>query len=198
MLAAIKSCMQSLIWVVVFLTIASIAIVIVAILILDFVQDLPYRSRDNAIFVLTFYTPIVAISAIIVSFLAFAPSQFFQALVLGGSDWLFGQTRFLVLQALPLTAVLTWYCYDYLTPSDIKLAISGGRDLTPHQHGLTTSRYIMTLAIQTPITLFSFLYFETGTHGRSKKPILIAALAAAIVVGTIQGFGAAQMKLRFP
>ncbi len=190
--------MQSLIWVVVFLTIASIAIVIVAILILDFVQDLPYRSRDNAIFVLTFYTPIVAISAIIVSFLAFAPSQFFQALVLGGSDWLFGQTRFLVLQALPLTAVLTWYCYDYLTPSDIKLAISGGRDLTPHQHGLTTSRYIMTLAIQTPITLFSFLYFETGTHGRSKKPILIAALAAAIVVGTIQGFGAAQMKLRFP
>jgi hypothetical protein len=198
MLAAVKSYMQSLIWVVVFLAMASVAIVVVTVLILDFINDLPYRSPDNAIFILTFYTPIFAISAIIASFLAFAPSQFFQALVLGGSDRLFDQTRFLVLQALPLTAVLTWYCYDYLTPADLKLAISGGRDLTPHQHGLTTSRYITTLAIQAPITLFSFLYFETGSRGRSKKPILIAALAAAIVVGTIQGFGDAQMQLRFP
>jgi len=198
MLAAIKSYAQSLIWAVAFLTIASIAIVIAEVLILDFVHDLPYRSRDNAIFILTFSTPIFAISAIIASFLAFAPSQFFQALVLGGSDWLFGQTRFLVLQVLPLTAVLTWYCYDYLTPSDIKLAISGGRHLLPHQHGLTTSRHITTLAIQAPITLFSFLYFETGIRGPSKKPILIAALAAAIVVGAIQGFATAQMQLRFP
>lgn len=196
--AAIRSYAQSLIWVVVLLTIASIATVIASVLILDFVHDLPYRSRDNAIFILSFATPIFAGSAMTASFLVFAPSQFFQALVLGGSDWLFGQTRFLVLQALPLTAVLTWYCYDYLTPSDIKLVISEGRHLIPHQHGLTTSRYIKTLAIQAPITLFGFLYFETGIRGRSKKPILIAALAAAIVAGAIQGFGAAQMQLRSP
>jgi hypothetical protein len=196
--AAIKSYAQSLIWVVLYLTIASIASVIVGVMLLDFVHDLPYRSRDNAIFILTFATPILAVSTIIVSFLVFAPSQFFQAVILGGSDRLFGQTRFLVLQTLPLTAVLTWYCYDYLTPADIKSIISESRHLIPHQHGLTTSRYMMTLAIQAPITLFSFLYFETGTRGRSKKPILIAALAAAIAVGAIQGFGATQMQLRFP
>jgi hypothetical protein len=86
---------------------------------------------------------------------------------------------------LPLTAVLTWYCYDYLTPSNLCFA---GNCMEAYEHGLSIWRYMTALAIQTPVTLFSFLYCNTDLCGRSKKPVLLATLAIAIAIGGIYGY----------
>jgi hypothetical protein len=39
------------------------------------------------------------------------------------------------------------------------------------------------LAVQTPATLFAFLYFEADRQHRPKAPIIIAALVVAIAIG---------------
>jgi hypothetical protein len=85
---------------------------------------------------------------------------------------------------LPLTAVLTWYCYDYLTP-----------DWTLCEHGISISRYLGALAFQVPVTLFSFLYIDAGFRGASKWLIVVAALAIALVVGGICGYVTAQEQI---
>ncbi len=97
--------------------------------------------------------------------------------------------------SLPLTAVLTWYCYDYLTPSDFNLGINAGPDWTPYQHGISISRYMGALAFQAPITLFSFLFIDAGFRGASKWLILVAALVIAIVVGSMYGYVTAQGQI---
>ena len=137
-------------------------------------------------FLMKAYTPVAGIIALIGTFLVFALPQFFQAEVVGALDQIFGdRARFAALLALPLTAVLPWYCYDYLTPSNLCFA---GNCMEPYEHGLSGSRYMMTLVIQTPITLFGFLYFDAGLRGASKRPVVVAALAIAVVIGGIWGF----------
>jgi hypothetical protein len=74
-----------------------------------------------------------------------------------------------VLLALPLTAGLVWYSFDYLTPTDLNLGINTSPDWTPHQHGLTLQRDLATLAFQTPIALFNLWYWDTTMRVRSKK-----------------------------
>jgi hypothetical protein len=74
-----------------------------------------------------------------------------------------------VLPALPVTAVLTWYCYDYLTP-DFNLGINADPDWTPYQHGISIAHYQGALLFQAPVTLFSFLYLDAGFRGASSGP----------------------------
>jgi hypothetical protein len=88
-----------------------------------------FRARQstpdagNAMFLMKAYTPVAGIIALIGTFLVFALPQFFQAEVVGALDQIFGdRARFAALLALPLTAVLPWYCYDYLTPSNLCFA----------------------------------------------------------------------------
>jgi hypothetical protein len=122
--------------------------------------------------------------ATIGSLIMFAPVQAFQVLVIGIMQREFGdRARFAALSSLPITAVLTWYCYDYLTPNEFHLVAKFGPAWAPYQHGISIARYLAALAIQTPVTLFAFLYFEADRHRRSKAPIIIATLVLAIAIG---------------
>jgi hypothetical protein len=88
-----------------------------------------------------------------------------------------------------VSAILTWYCYDYLTPSDFNLAITAGPDWAPYQHGISTSRYSDALSFQAPATLFSFAFLEAKFRGRSVKPVLFAVVAIAVAVSVVWGYG---------
>ncbi|HEY0910500.1 MAG TPA: hypothetical protein VGD75_09755 [Bradyrhizobium sp.] len=96
--------------------------------------------------------------------------------------------------ALPVTAVLTWYCYDYLTPSVPNFA---GNFTEPYTHGLSLRRYVRTLAVQTSVTLFSSLYLSAHISGRSKAALLLAALAMTLVAGEIWGYLMARDQFQF-
>ena len=102
-----------------------------------------------------------------------------------------------VLLALPLTAVLAWYCYDYLTPKDFNLGINESPDWVPYQHGLTLQRYLIMFAIQTLITLFSILNFDAAIRNRAKKPIITCALLFAVVLGVVFGHWIAEAQYKF-
>jgi hypothetical protein len=102
-----------------------------------------------------------------------------------------------VLLALPITAVLAWYSYDYITPTDVNLGINAGPDWTPYRHGLTLQRYVMMLALQTPITLFNILYLDATSCDRSKTPVIIGALLFSVVLGVLYGHWTAEGQYKF-
>jgi hypothetical protein len=189
------SYLQSLLWVALFMALMSAETHIVELLFIDFVHGNPHRTRENAISMMKDGAPISAIIALIGTFLVLTLPQFFQAEVVGASHQIFGdRARFAALLALPLTAVLTWYCYDYLTPSNLCFA---GNCMEPYDHGMSISRYVKALVIQAPITLFGFLYFDAGLRGQSRGPILLAALAVALVAGGIRGYLMARGQFQF-
>jgi heme/copper-type cytochrome/quinol oxidase subunit 4 len=189
---------QSLVWVALFMALACGVMNIVELVFVDFIHGNPNRTQENAKEMMVLFTPLFSITGMIGAILVFTLPQFFQAELIRILDPLFGgRARFAVLAALPLTAVLTWYCYDYLTPTDLNLGINTGADWTPYQHGLSIPRYMRTLAVQAPVTLFSFLYFDASFRGRSRKPVLVAALAATIVIGAIWGYTMARDQFQF-
>jgi hypothetical protein len=189
------SYLQSLIWVALFMALSGSEANIVELLFIDFVHGNPHRTRENAIFMMKAYTPELGVITMIGTFLVFTLPQCFQAEVVSALDQKFGdRARSWALLALPLTAVLTRYCYDYLTPSNLCFA---GNCVEEYEQGLSLSRYMTTLAIQTPITLFSFLYSNACLRGHSKTPILLAALAVALVAGSIWGYLMARGQLQF-
>jgi hypothetical protein len=180
------SYLQSLLWLALFLALMRAETNIVELLLIDFVHGNPHRTQENAIFMMKMNTPLFGAIAFIGTFVVFTLPQFFEAEVVRALDQIFGdRARFAALLALPLTAVLTWYCFDYLTPSNLCFA---GNCMETYEHGLSVSRYVTTLAIQTPITVFNLSYFNAGLSGHSKKPILLAALAATLVAGGIWGY----------
>jgi hypothetical protein len=191
------SYVQSLLWIALFFAVAIGAMNVVQLVILDFIHGNPHRSQSNALFMMTVFTPLFGVIVAIGALLVFALPQIFQALLVGILKRAFGdRARFAVLLALPLTAVLTWYCFDYLTPADFNLGINEGPDWTPYRHGISMARYLTSLGFQAPVTLFGFLYFDAGLKGRARKPVIIAALAIAFVLGAISGFEAAQRQIQ--
>ena len=121
------------------------------------------RTHQDVVSLMVAQTPMIALVTSIGSLLIFTLPQAFQAALVAVLHRA-GRSRFAVLPALPLTAVATWYCYDYLT-IDFTLGINAGPDWTPYQHGISISRYMKALAFQTPITLFSLLFIDAKFRG---------------------------------
>ncbi len=81
-----------------------------------------------------------------------------------------------------LATILSWYCFDYLTPTG-GLAIDDA-DTVPFEHGLTIKRYLIMLCFQTYITIFSFtrLKLEINNNKVAKKRLLIAMICITSVI----------------
>jgi hypothetical protein len=191
----VTSYMQSFLWITLLIVIIQAVRFNVEIVFVDFIHGNPHRPQSNALFMMEIYTPIFAILSVIGCFLVLALPQCLQAALIQTLQPTYGcKARFVVFLALPVTAVLTWYCYDYLTPSNVCFA---GCYLLLYEHGISVSRYAAALAVQAPITLFSFLYFDAGLRGASRRPVVIAALALAVAIGGILGYFSAQAQYQF-
>jgi hypothetical protein len=187
----------SLLWIVFFIAVTVAVVLIGGLVVSDLIHTNPHRTMGNVVIMMVVETPLICVIAIIGCFLVFTVPQFFQAGMIVTLHPIFGsRARFIVLPVLPLTAVLTWYCYDYLTPSDLNLGVNASPNWTPYEHGISSSRYLMTLVTQVPITLFSFLYFEVEFHRWSRKPFLVAGLILAVIIGGVWGYETAQDQIR--
>jgi hypothetical protein len=97
----------------------------------DFVHGNPHRTRGNAIEMMLLFPPLIGFIAIIGTFLVFVRPQCFRAILTDVLVCRFNRRGlFGVLLALPLTAGLAWYSFDYLTPTDLNLGINTPRLLT--------------------------------------------------------------------
>ena len=189
---------QSLLWLALFAAIALGVTNLVELTLIDFVHGNPHRPQSNAAVMMVVFTPVFGIAGAIGTLLVFTLPQLFQVALIVNLGRMFGdRARFASLLALPLTAILTWYCYDYLTPTDFNLGINVGPDWTPFKHGLSVSRFLLSLAAQAPVTLFNFLYFDARLRGESKTSILVVSLAIAIALGLINGYAMAQKQMQF-
>jgi hypothetical protein len=168
---------KSLTWIAMLIAVA-LEVVVIGAMLNDFGHGAHRPPSDVPLMAIFALIPWVI--ATIGSLIMFAPVQAFQVLVIGIMQREFGdRARFAALSSLPITAILTWYCYDYLTPNECHF----GAKFAPYQSGISVARYMAALAVQTPVTLFAFLYFEADRHHRSKAPIIIAALVVAIAIG---------------
>lgn len=185
------SFIKSLVWVAAIISCASTFWIITNIIKIDFLHINPNRSHENAIFMMFLFPPIFLVIAFIGVALVFAASQFLQTFLASfllrkyGSRGLFG-----VALCIPLVSILTWYCFDYLTPTDVNLGINEGAEWVPYMHGLTNQRYLLTLLAQSCVTAFSLmrLNFEIQNRNKLNKYALLAAIIFAACCGSVSGY----------
>jgi hypothetical protein len=142
---------KNLLWIAFFIAVTIAFIIIGLVIFDDFVRGNPHRTKMDTMLTMSVMPLLFSIIALIGTFLVLSLPMLFQGVLnltlykkIGENAHLF---TFL---AIPIVALLTWYCYDYLTPSDMNLGINEGEDWRPYQHGITFNRYIITLCIQTP------------------------------------------------
>jgi hypothetical protein len=186
------SYVRSLCWIVLFTAVTVGVRTSTHLALLDFVYGKPPQTWGNLVCMMTAAALIVGFIAAIGSILVFTLPQLFQAaLVESWHRTLGDRTHFAALPALPLTAVLTWYCYDYLTPTDFTPGYIGPPS-PPDQHGISIARYAAALGVQAPVTLFNFLYLDAELRRDPKWPLLAATLMATTASGGILGYVSAQ------
>jgi len=179
---------QSLFWAVLLINIAA-GLAVLGAVSGGFIADRP--PVGDALKAMAWFLLIAGFVASAASFLVFTVPQCFQAALSNALAHRYGRRGQLgVLLALPLTAVLTWYSYDYLTPSMPPLAIGGGPDWIPFQHGITPRRYLGALIFQAPVTLFGVWYCDAIVRHVSRESVedvVVVGLIVAVVIGVILG-----------
>ncbi|WP_062230185.1 hypothetical protein [Aureimonas sp. N4] len=142
------------------------------------------------------FIPSTAILALTDSFLVFGPPLAIQSIAYA----LWARSKRLdaylvVLTLLPALSVLTWYCWDYLTPSDFNLGINEGAEWQPYQHGISLSRYLSTLAFQAPVSLFSLIYVDLKSI-RFRRIFICFSIFIAAMIGIVEGQHEAEQQYK--
>ncbi len=186
------SYVRSLCWIVLFTAVTVGVSGSTDLAVVSFAYGKPDQAWHELVLRMTAAALVFGFIAAIGSILVFTLPQLFQAALVESWHRALGdRARFAALPALPITAVLTWYCYEYLTPTDFAPGYIGPPSPT-YQHGISIARYAAALQFQAPVTLFSFLYLDSEFRHASRWPLLVAALIAAIASGGIWGYVTAQ------
>ncbi|MBN3722588.1 hypothetical protein [Burkholderia sp. Ac-20379] len=189
---------RSLLWIILFAALVASTSNIFSLILIDFVHGNPNRSQNNAISMMMVDSPIFSLIAALGIVIVFSAAQFAQSKAMHFLHPRIGRWAYVCIGLLvPLLSVVTWYCYDYLTPSDVILGIDAGPDWVPYRHGLTLHRYLATLKYQSAVTAFNLLYFEVLTFHRSKKILVSILILVAIIVGMTMGHQKAVEQYHF-
>ncbi|ODP32708.1 hypothetical protein [Pandoraea sp. ISTKB] len=189
---------KSLLWIAIFSALMAAISIVVSLILIDFIHGNPNRSKSNAGLMMVLFPFLIGVIAIIGVFIVFSPSQFIQGLMARILYPRFGRYSYIFIGlAIPLISIVTWYCYDYLTPTNFNIGINEGADWVPYRNGITLKRYLLALACQGVVTAFSILYFDAGVRNRSKKPVLLGILVLAIIVGATLGHREAIAQYQF-
>lgn len=187
---------RSFFWVLLFSAIAISVALDIELVFFDLVHGNSHRTFANVVFMMISYPPVMALIIVVFMLLVFGLPQLLQAVATGMLVRSFGDhARLCVLPMLPLTAVATWYCFDYLTPTDFNLGINVPPDWTLFEHGLSFSRYAKALMFQAAVTLFSFLYLEARLRHTSRAPLIVIAFLITIAGASTLGYFGARTSI---
>jgi hypothetical protein len=189
---------KGLLWIALLIAVCVGVSLVVQLIFVDFIHGNPHRTRQNVLLMMLFTPPLLGVIAIIGTFLVFTFPQLLQAALADLLVRHFGRrAQFCITMALPVTALLTWYCYDYLVPSDVNFSFIAGPDWRPYEHGLTLKRYLTMLAIETSITLFSLAYCNAIIRQKSRRPVLLPAVVLTVAIGATWGYWQALNQYKF-
>jgi hypothetical protein len=164
---------------------------------IDFVLGNLNRSQSNALTMIALFPSIFTMINIIGVWFVFGPSQLLQANVTYLLVPKYGRRALFVALMLPISGVVTWYCFDYLTPSNIDLGINEGPDWTPYQHGISPLRFVVATGIQAVVTTFTLAYCGTRNRRPVRKQFLLAVLLITILGGIALGYRSAKVQYQF-
>lgn len=186
----VRCLFKNLAWVAIAISLFITFILISNLFWVDFIHANKNRTQQNAALFAAIFTPITIAISLIGTAVIFSLSQGLQSLF--AFELLRRlNNRHLCLAALfiPLAAAISWYCYDYLTPSDFNLGINEGADWVPYKHGMTIHRYLSMLLAQSCITLFSLLclQLEMSNRRHTSKILLTAVLLFSSLTGMTLG-----------
>ncbi|WP_168793038.1 hypothetical protein [Paraburkholderia aromaticivorans] len=143
------SFIKSLLWIAVFVGLILSVSNITSLVLIDFIHGNPNRPKGNAVSMMILTPPLFSLVAAIGIFTVFSLSQIAQALMMRVLHPRVDRYAYIFIGLLvPLVSIVTWYCYEYLTPTDFNLGINEGEDWVPYQHGMSLKRYLATLACQ--------------------------------------------------
>jgi hypothetical protein len=169
-------------------------------IIIDFISHKFIINQSNAVWIMLFGTVLAFLIAFIGTFIVFTVPQYLHGTLTGILYAKYGpRGLFFAIAAIPMAALLAWYCYDYLTPSDFGRGTSFRTGWVPYKHGITLERYFKTLLIQIPISVFSLvrLWSEKKDKLGFSKYLPFVLLAVAVVGGALLGLYRGGIQLRF-
>jgi hypothetical protein len=177
--------LRSFIWLSITVAIASSVAFVALLFFTDFIHGNQLRPRSD-VRMMTLSAPLSVFFAFAGTLLVFGPAQIFQAILLDILRLFNKRANAIILAALPLAAIITWYSFDYLVPHVEPMEIPD--EWEEYRHGITASRYLLALGAQLPVTLFNVAYLGAASkHGRRAR-LIIFALAAAVVGGVVLGY----------
>ncbi|MFM0592781.1 hypothetical protein [Paraburkholderia dilworthii] len=189
---------KSLLWIAFFAALILSISIVTSLVLIDFIHGNPNRPKSNAVLMMTLTPPLLSLVAVIGIFIIFSLPQIAQAFMMRILHPRVGRYAYIFIGLMvPLISIATWYCYDYLTPTDFNLGINEGENWVPYQHSINLKRYLATLACQGFVTTFSLFYFDAGIRHRSKKPIILGVVFLAIIIGAILGYRDAITQYQF-
>lgn len=187
----VYSFIKSLAWVAVVVACALAFYLLAASVDVDFLGYRAHHMGGNLAMVLVFFIPFLSVIGFVGVALVFTVPQLLQMAMAAGLMRVYGRRGLVgIVLGLPLLSVVTWYCYDYLTPSDLNLAINTDGDWVPYQHGLNGARYWRTLLAQSAVTLFTLARLLMEQHDRQhmKTLLMSATLFAAACYGAVNAY----------
>lgn len=184
--AIFSSFYKSLFLISILVSIAIFFSILSNVIFIDFLRVNPNRSQLHAASLPFIFLPIVLICNVLATGVVFSFSQLFQAVIT--NHFIKKNQRHALYSsalAIPFSAVFSWYCYDYLTPTDFNLGINTDSSWTPYQHGMTVSRYFVMLCLQSCVTFFSIFRFKFEIEARHKhaKYFLFAIVCLSCFAG---------------
>lgn len=187
----VDSFIKSLAWVAVVVACALAFYLLAASVDVDFLGYRAHHMGGNLAMVLVFFIPFLSVIGFVGVALVFTVPQLLQMAMAAGLMRVYGRRGLVgIVLGLPLLSVVTWYCYDYLTPSNLNLAINTDGDWVPYQHGLNSARYWRTLLAQSAVTLFTLARLLMEQHDRKhmKTLLMSATLVAAACYGVVNAY----------
>lgn len=162
---------------------------VVHLIFVDFVHGNPHRPQSNAVSMMLLFPFLFSVITLVGVTLLFGLSQILQLLVVNAALKGFGwRGRFAGLVALPAIAIISWYCYDYLAPTDFTFM-----DITPSDWKPGV-RYLIILVAQAAFTLFNVLWFEATIVKKFRGHLVVALLLVAVALGGIGGYATALQQ----
>jgi MFS family permease len=158
-----------------------------------FIQHNPPRSQAIVVETMFLLTPIISAIAAATTLLTFAIPQYAQRLLENVPLQRVGRKYDIgILLTLPVTALLSWYCFDYIVMSGLSTMFQDDDDQS-YEHGITPRRYLLAVGAQTVMTLISLFYSRFRPRSAVRRGSAIAAAALGLGVGMMPGHSQVQV-----